>query len=79
MGGIRNQDTGEPWEKDTLVLVFSSTKGLSSMGVAVAHSQGLFDYDERVATYWPEFASEWQGERYCTPAVKPSGQGVRHR
>jgi CubicO group peptidase (beta-lactamase class C family) len=55
-GGIRNQDTGEPWEKDTLVLVFSSTKGLSSMGVAVAHSQGLFDYDERVATYWPEFA-----------------------
>ncbi len=26
------------------------------MGVAVAHSRGLFDYNERVATYWPEFA-----------------------
>ncbi len=55
-GGTRNKVTGEPWEEDTLVLVFSSTKGMASMGVAVAHSRGLFDYDERVATYWPEFA-----------------------
>src|SRR5271166_3964640 len=55
-GGIRNNMTGEPWEEDTLVLVFSSTKGMSSMGVAVAHSRGLFNYDERVSTYWPEFA-----------------------
>ena len=55
-GGTRNKLTGEPWEEDTLVLVFSSTKGMASMGVAVAHSRGLFDYDERVATYWPEFA-----------------------
>ncbi len=55
-GGLRNKLTGEPWEEDTLVLVFSSTKGMASMGVAVAHSRGLFDYDERVATYWPEFA-----------------------
>src|SRR5579872_635069 len=55
-GGIRNKVTGDLWEEDTLVPVFSSTKGMASMGVAVAHSRGLFDYDERVATYWPEFA-----------------------
>jgi CubicO group peptidase (beta-lactamase class C family) len=55
-GGIRNKDTGELWEEDTMVLVFSSTKGMASMAVAVAHSRGLFDYDERVATYWSEFA-----------------------
>jgi CubicO group peptidase (beta-lactamase class C family) len=55
-GGVRNKETGDLWEEDTLVPVFSSTKGMASMGVAVAHSQGLFDYDERVATYWPEFA-----------------------
>jgi CubicO group peptidase (beta-lactamase class C family) len=55
-GGIRNKDTGEPWEEDTMVLVFSSTKGMASMAVAVAHSRGLFDYDERVASYWSEFA-----------------------
>ena len=55
-GGIRNKEIGELWQEDTMVLVFSSTKGIASMAVAVAHSQGVFDYDERVATYWSEFA-----------------------
>ena len=55
-GGVRNEDTGEPWEEDTMVIVFSTTKGMSGLAVALAHSQGLFDYDERVSMYWPEFA-----------------------
>src|SRR5687768_18235310 len=55
-GGIRNIATGEPWEADTMVPVMSTTKGFSSMAVALAHSRGLLDYDEKVATYWPEFA-----------------------
>jgi CubicO group peptidase (beta-lactamase class C family) len=55
-GGIRNADTGEPWEEDTMVLVFSATKGLAAMTLAVAHSRGWLDYDERVSVYWPEFA-----------------------
>jgi len=55
-GGYRNHKTKAPWEEDTLVLVFSTTKGLASMAVAVAHSRGLFKYDDRVAKYWPEFA-----------------------
>lgn len=54
-GGYRNA-SGEPWEEDTLVVVFSATKGLSAMAVAVAHSQGLLQYEEPVAVYWPEFA-----------------------
>ncbi len=29
-GGIRNKATGEPWEEDTMVLVFSATKGLGN-------------------------------------------------
>src|SRR6266566_5176275 len=57
-GGIRNKATGEPWEEDTMVLVFSATKGLSALAMALAHSRGLFDYDERVCTYWPEFAQQ---------------------
>lgn len=60
-GGVRDPKTGAPWQEDTLVLVFSTTKGISSMALAVAHSRGLFDYDERVATYWPEFAHEGKG------------------
>lgn len=55
-GGVRNQATGEPWEEDTMVLVYSTTKGLAAMTLALAHSRGWLDYDERVATYWPEFA-----------------------
>jgi CubicO group peptidase (beta-lactamase class C family) len=55
-GGIRNKATGEPWAEDTMVLVFSATKGFAAMTMALLHSRGLLDYDERVCTYWPEFA-----------------------
>jgi CubicO group peptidase (beta-lactamase class C family) len=55
-GGIRNEATGEPWEEDTMVLVWSTTKGLSALTMALAHSRGLFEYDEPVSKYWPEFA-----------------------
>ena len=39
-GGIRNKQTGEPWEEDTMVLVYSTTKGLAAMTLAMAHSRG---------------------------------------
>src|SRR6187549_790007 len=55
-GGIRNKQTGEPWERDTMVVVHSATKGLAAMTLALAHSRGWLDYEERVAAYWPEFA-----------------------
>lgn len=55
-GGIRNRYTGEPWEQDTMVLVNSTTKGLSAMTMAIAHSRRWLDYDARVSRYWPEFA-----------------------
>ncbi len=57
-GGIRDKATGELWEEDTMVLVFSATKGLSAMVMAVAQSRGWLDYEERVCTYWPEFAQQ---------------------
>ena len=55
-GGVRDRATGAPWEEDTMVLVFSTTKGMSAMAMALAHSRGWLDYEELVATYWPEFA-----------------------
>ena len=57
-GGVRNKQTGEPWEQDTMVIVYSATKGLAAMTLAIAHSRGWLDYDERVSTYWPEFAQQ---------------------
>jgi len=55
-GGIRNKVTSEPWEENTMVVVHSATKGLAAMTLAIAHSRGWLDYDQRVAAYWPEFA-----------------------
>jgi CubicO group peptidase (beta-lactamase class C family) len=55
-GGVRNALNGKPWERDTMVIVYSATKGLAAMTLAVAHSRGWLDYEERVCTYWPEFA-----------------------
>src|SRR4051794_15010474 len=55
-GGIRSKTTGEPWEHDTMVVAHSPTKGLSAMTLAIAPSRRWLDYEERVATYWPEFA-----------------------
>ncbi len=57
-GGIRDKQTAEPWERDTMVIVHSATKGLAAMTLALAHSRGWLDYEERVATYWPEFAQQ---------------------
>jgi CubicO group peptidase (beta-lactamase class C family) len=55
-GGVRNKQTGDPWEHDTMVIVYSATKGLAAMTLAIAHSRGWLDYEERVCAYWPEFA-----------------------
>jgi CubicO group peptidase (beta-lactamase class C family) len=55
-GGIRNKDTGEPWQEDTMVIVYSATKGFAAMTLAVAHSRGWLDYEKPIASYWPEFA-----------------------
>ncbi len=60
-GGIRDKETGGPWEQDTMVILFSATKGLAAMTLAIAHSRGLLDYEERVSAYWPEFAQQGKG------------------
>jgi CubicO group peptidase (beta-lactamase class C family) len=61
-GGVRNKTTGEPWAADTMVLVYSATKGLAAMTLALAHSRGRLDYDERVAAYWPAFGQNGKSQ-----------------
>src|SRR5688572_19378897 len=60
-GGIRNQKTGEPWEHDTMVIIYSATKGLAAMTLALAHSRGWLDFDRPVASYWPDFGQHGKG------------------
>src|SRR5512136_1243766 len=54
-GGVRSAATEDPWEEGTMALVYSTTKGMAGLAVALAHSRGLLDYEERVSAYWPEF------------------------
>lgn len=55
-GGRRSPRGEDPWNEDTMVVVNSTTKGLSAMTLAVANSRGWLDYDAPVSRYWPEFA-----------------------
>lgn len=57
-GGYVDVDMSAPWQRNTLVNVYSTTKGLASVAVAVLFDEGKIDYDEKVVTYWPEFGAE---------------------
>ncbi|MGA8046851.1 MAG: serine hydrolase domain-containing protein [Dermatophilaceae bacterium] len=60
-GGYRDGVAKLPWRQDTMVTMFSTTKGVSSVALAHAHARGLLDYDATVASYWPEFGSAGKG------------------
>ncbi|MDO3660564.1 serine hydrolase domain-containing protein [Bacillus sp. C28GYM-DRY-1] len=55
-GGYRNRHTRKEWKEDTLVQVFSATKGFAALALCLAHSRSYINFDEKVSTYWPEFA-----------------------
>jgi CubicO group peptidase (beta-lactamase class C family) len=63
-GGQRCSVNSLPWTERTLSLVFSATKGMAAAAMAVAHSRDLFELDDPVAHYWPEF--QQQGKRHIT-------------
>jgi CubicO group peptidase (beta-lactamase class C family) len=60
-GGRRTPNGSDPWKRDTMIVVMSTTKGLSAMTLAIANSRGWLDYDAPVARYWPEFAQNGKG------------------
>ena len=56
-GGFQDEDRTKPWQKDNLVTVYSTTKGVAAFCIALAMEKGLLKYEEKVSTYWPEFAN----------------------
>ena len=50
-----------PWTPDSLALSFSTTKGAAGAVVHRLADRGELDYDEPVATYWPEFGAGGKG------------------
>jgi CubicO group peptidase (beta-lactamase class C family) len=56
-GGVADPATDRPWREDTLVLVYSMTKGVSAVCAHLLVERGLLDLDAPVARYWREFAA----------------------
>jgi len=61
-GGTFDESASQPYTQDTLQLVFSTTKGITAIAVAICVERGLLSYDEKVSTYWPEFAQAGKGD-----------------
>ncbi len=55
-GGIADTTTGKAWEEDTMVLVYSTTKGITAMCANRLAQEGRLEVEAPVASYWPEFA-----------------------
>ncbi len=54
-GGVADKESKAPWVEDTKAVVFSSTKGLMSLAIAMLYQAGKISYDDLVVKYWPEY------------------------
>ncbi|WP_367127307.1 serine hydrolase domain-containing protein [Saccharothrix sp. HUAS TT1] len=60
-GGYADAARTTPWERDTIVNVWSTTKTMSALCALVLADRGAVDLDAPVAEYWPEFAAAGKG------------------
>jgi CubicO group peptidase (beta-lactamase class C family) len=61
-GGYRDVHRTIPWTPDTLVLVWSATKGLGAACLLHVLQEQKVALERRVAEFWPEFAQNGKGE-----------------
>ena len=61
-GGWADEARTRPWEKDTLVNVYSTTKTMTALTALLLADRGELDFDAPVARYWPEFAANGKAE-----------------
>lgn len=54
-GGYRDAAGTEPWQEDTIVNVYSTTKTMAAMCLLLLADRGEVDLYAKVAEYWPEF------------------------
>jgi CubicO group peptidase (beta-lactamase class C family) len=55
-------ERGTPWERDTIVNVYSTTKTMAALSLLVLADRGLVDLDAPAARYWPEFAANGKAD-----------------
>jgi CubicO group peptidase (beta-lactamase class C family) len=79
-GGFADRNGQQPWQRDTITLVWSCTKGATALCAHILVSRGLLDLDAPVARHWPEFAQHGKDE--ITPRLLLTHQAglpaIRH-
>ncbi len=63
-GGYAELDTDRAWEKDTVSIVWSTSKGATAMALHMLVSRGQLDLDLPITHYWPEFGKN--GKEHLT-------------
>ncbi len=61
-GGWANTDQTQPWERDTITNVWSSTKTMMALSALVLADRGELDVYAPVSKYWPEFAANGKAD-----------------
>ncbi|TEA18659.1 Beta-lactamase domain-containing protein 2 [Colletotrichum sidae] len=56
-GGYADAGRTRPWNEDTIVNVFSTTKTICALAVLLLINEGKLSANDRVAKHWPEFAA----------------------
>jgi CubicO group peptidase (beta-lactamase class C family) len=56
-GGWADEARTQPWERDTIVNVYSTTKTMTALCALILADRGELDFDAPVARYWPQFAA----------------------
>ncbi len=57
-GGMTDQNGRESWQADTLVNIYSSTKGIVAMAIACLIEDDRLALEDKVSDHWPEFGAE---------------------
>ena len=56
-GGHADEAKTRPWEKDTIINVYSTTKTMTALTALLLADRGELDFEAPVSRYWPEFAA----------------------
>src|SRR5262245_30088794 len=61
-GGHLDESRTKPWQRDTIINTFSTTKTMTALSALVLADRGAIDLDAPVAKYWPAFAAAGKGD-----------------
>ncbi len=61
-GGHADPARTAPWQRDTIVNVYSTTKTMTALTALMIADRGELDFDAPVAKYWPEFAANGKAD-----------------